>query len=48
VCLEEWKDLRIDIKVCGKDVPEEEQAFVQFYPKVLVLSLLAARGTVQL
>jgi hypothetical protein len=30
----EWKDLRIDIKVCGKDVPEEEQAFVQFYPKV--------------
>ncbi len=30
----EWKDLRIDIKVCGKDVPEEEQTFVQYFPQV--------------
>jgi len=30
----EWKDLTIEIKYCGTDIPDEVQEFVEFYPNV--------------
>ena len=30
----EWTDLRIEIKYCGNDVPEEDQDYVELYPVV--------------
>jgi len=30
----EWKDLRIEIKLCGEDVPEEDRQFVELFPQV--------------
>eukprot|EP00090_Calanus_glacialis_P005529 TRINITY_DN14286_c0_g1_i1.p1 TRINITY_DN14286_c0_g1~~TRINITY_DN14286_c0_g1_i1.p1 ORF type:complete len:860 (-),score=202.55 TRINITY_DN14286_c0_g1_i1:162-2741(-) len=30
----EWKDLTIEIKYCGNDIPDEVQDFVELFPKV--------------
>jgi len=30
----EWKDLTIEIKYCGNDIPDEVQEFVEFFPNV--------------
>eukprot|EP00092_Neocalanus_flemingeri_P013784 GFUD01014867.1.p1 GENE.GFUD01014867.1~~GFUD01014867.1.p1 ORF type:complete len:864 (+),score=225.34 GFUD01014867.1:100-2691(+) len=30
----EWKDLTIEIKYCGNDIPDEVQDFVELYPNV--------------
>ena len=28
----EWKDLKIDIKYCGNDLPDEVHEFVELFP----------------
>ena len=30
----EWKDLRIEIKYCGNDIPDEVQEFVELFPNI--------------
>ena len=30
----EWTDLRIEIKFCGNDIPEEDQGYVELFPVV--------------
>ena len=30
----EWKDLRIDIKYCGNDLPDEVHEFVELFPNL--------------
>merc|ERR1712079_602620 len=30
----EWKDLKIEIKYCGHDIPDEVQDFVELFPNL--------------